>query len=58
LIEHVQYSDAYGGGFEDLLDRRPDLSRVREAIGWQPRISLEQTIADVAAWMRTGAGPV
>jgi UDP-glucose 4-epimerase len=58
VIEHVQYSDAYGGGFEDLLDRRPDLSRVREAIGWQPRISLEQTIADVAAWMRTGAGPV
>jgi UDP-glucose 4-epimerase len=50
-VERVRYSEAYGSGFEDLLERRPDLSRVRELIGWAPRTTLEQTIADVARWI-------
>ncbi|MDX2147841.1 MAG: GDP-mannose 4,6-dehydratase [Planctomycetota bacterium] len=36
-------------GFEDLRHRKPDLRRVREAIGFQPIIGLEQTIRDLAA---------
>ncbi len=51
-IERVRYSEAYGSGFEDLLERRPDLSRVRGLIGWAPGTTLEQTILDVAAWIR------
>ncbi|MFT3684059.1 MAG: GDP-mannose 4,6-dehydratase [Phycisphaerales bacterium] len=48
-IELVPYDRAFGAGFEDLRRRRPDLSRVREAIGFAPRIPLEQTIRDIAA---------
>lgn len=48
-IEHVAYEDAYAAGFEDLRHRRPDLSRVRDAVGFEPVISLEETIRDVAA---------
>jgi len=51
-VERVRYSEAYGSGFEDLLERRPDLSRVRQLIGWAPRTTLEQTIADVARWIQ------
>lgn len=53
-IEKVPYTDAYPGGFEDLRHRRPDLSRVREAIGFEPGTPLERTIRDVAEWVRRG----
>lgn len=51
----VPYAAAYAQGFEDLLVRRPDLTRVREAIGFQARVPLEQTIRDVAASLRNEA---
>lgn len=50
-IEHVPYNAAYPSGYEDLQHRRPDLRRVREAIGFAPRVSLRETIRDVAAWI-------
>ena len=59
-IEMVPYAKAYRQGFEDLGRRVPDLSRLRELVGFSPRFSLEQTIRDVAAWQageaRTVAG--
>lgn len=54
-IEFVPYSEAYPPGFEDLTDRRPDLKKIREAIGFAPRMSLEQTIRDVAGWLSGNA---
>jgi len=44
----VPYGDAYPSGFEDLRQRRPDLRRIREAIGYEPTIPLARTIHDVA----------
>lgn len=44
----MPYDRAYGPGFEDLRQRRPDLSRIRRAIGFKPTISLERTILDLA----------
>ncbi len=41
------------GGFEDLRQRRPDITRVREAVGFSPTIPLTQTILDVAAALRS-----
>lgn len=51
-VRLVPYSEAYSGNFEDLRQRRPDLTRVREATGFEPTIPLERTILDIAAWMR------
>lgn len=45
----VPYSAAYGPGFEELGQRRPDLARIRAAVGFEPAIPLERTIRDVAA---------
>ncbi|HZW09974.1 MAG TPA: NAD-dependent epimerase/dehydratase family protein [Phycisphaerales bacterium] len=50
-IHMLPYEEAFPEGFEDLPRRRPTLDRVREAIGFTPRRSLEQTIRDVAAAM-------
>ncbi|GJQ29164.1 MAG: UDP-glucose 4-epimerase [Phycisphaerae bacterium] len=55
-VRLVPYSEAYRGNFEDLKQRRPDLTRVREAVGFQPKIPLEQTIRDLAAWNRERHG--
>ncbi|MEM9374226.1 MAG: NAD-dependent epimerase/dehydratase family protein, partial [Planctomycetota bacterium] len=53
-IELVPYEDAYAPGFEDLRHRRPDLQRVREAVGFELKYPLERTIRDVAAEIRGG----
>jgi UDP-glucose 4-epimerase len=52
-VRRTPYTEAFGSGFEDLRQRRPDLTRIREAIGFRARISLDDTIRDVADWMRT-----
>jgi len=50
-VRLVPYRDAFGPGFEDLRQRRPDLSRIRGAVGFEPRFTLEQTVRDVARWV-------
>ncbi len=47
-IELVPYSEAYGPGFEDMLRRRPDISRLRELTGFAPSISLDEIIKEMA----------
>ncbi len=51
-VRLIPYTQAYGAGFEDLMQRRPDLARLREATGFEPRITLEQTIRAVAQTAR------
>ncbi|MBY0313098.1 MAG: GDP-mannose 4,6-dehydratase [Phycisphaerales bacterium] len=51
-VRFMGYDEAYAAGFEDLKRRVPDLTRVRQAIGFERRRSLEDTIRDSAAWMR------
>lgn len=50
----IPFEEAYGEGFEDLKQRQPDLSRVKSTVGFEPRISLDQTIRDVEAFIRHG----
>jgi UDP-glucose 4-epimerase len=47
-IRHISYDEAYGPGFDDMQRRVPDLRRVRELIGWTPRIQLDEIITQVA----------
>jgi UDP-glucose 4-epimerase len=51
-IRMVPYEQAFAAGFDDLAVRQPDLSRIREAIAFQPAISLERTILDLAEELR------
>lgn len=47
-IVTMPFDAAYPSGFEDLKRRRPDLSRIRAAVGFNATTPLETTIADLA----------
>ena len=51
-IRLVSYLEAYGEDFEDCRCRVPDLGRLRQTIGWEPRYDLDRTIAEIIAWKR------
>ncbi len=51
-IEYVSYDSAYGPEFEDMNRRVPDLSRIRETIGYQPTMQLTDIIRCVAEYQR------
>jgi len=51
-IQFQAYNEAYDDSFEDIRRRVPDLTRVREAIGFKPTLSLDDIIDSVAASMR------
>jgi UDP-glucose 4-epimerase len=49
----IPYTEAYPAGFEDMLRRVPDTSRIRALLGWEPQLNLEQTIRSVIAFERS-----
>jgi UDP-glucose 4-epimerase len=51
-ITYIPYSEAYAEGFEDMLHRMPDVSKLRRELGFAPETSLETTLQDVIAWIR------
>jgi UDP-glucose 4-epimerase len=48
-IEFIPYEKAYAPGFEDMQRRVPDISKIKQDLGWAPKKNLSQIIADVAA---------
>lgn len=46
-IQFQSYSEAYDEDFEDIRRRVPDLSRLKQAIDYQPRYQLSDIIRDV-----------
>ena len=40
----VSSGDYYGKGYQDILTRVPSIRRAREALGWEPRVSLDDGI--------------
>jgi UDP-glucose 4-epimerase len=49
-IEKIAYENAYPEGFEDMQRRVPDISKIKQVLGWTPEINLEQIIKDIAAF--------
>ena len=47
-IQFVPYEAAYGRPFEDMMQRQPDISRIRDWFSFEPTIDLDQTIRDLA----------
>jgi len=48
-VEYIPYDKAYEQGFEDMRRRVPDLSKIREAIGYRPQVSLSELLERVVA---------
>ena len=49
-IEKIAYENAYPQGFEDMQRRVPDISKIKQVLGWEPEINLDQIIKDIAAF--------
>ena len=49
-IEKIAYEKAYPKGFEDMQRRVPDISKIKQVLGWSPEINLDQIIKDIAAF--------
>ena len=49
-IEKIAYEKAYPEGFEDMQRRVPDISKIKQVLGWAPEINLEQIIKDIATY--------
>jgi UDP-glucose 4-epimerase len=47
-ITFTKYEDAYPIGFEDMMRRVPDISKIKEYTDWSPELDLEFIIDDVA----------
>ena len=54
-IDVIPYDQAYANGFEDMLHRAPDCSKLHTLTGWKAEIPLKQIIADVAESLRKNA---
>jgi UDP-glucose 4-epimerase len=54
-IEYIPYEKAYGQAFDDLSRRVPKLDRIRSAISFEPRLSLDQIIQSVIDDQRTAS---
>jgi UDP-glucose 4-epimerase len=54
-IVAVPYDQAYEEGFEDMLRRVPDTTKIRTTLGWEPVKGLDDIIADVADHQRREA---
>jgi len=54
-IEFVPYENVYGGSFEDMRRRVPDLTKISRAVGYHPLVLLDQllelTIRDMCEQM-------
>jgi UDP-glucose 4-epimerase len=51
-IEFVPYDQAYQPGFEDLRRRVPDIGKAERAVGYHPRVALDETLRRVATFLR------
>jgi UDP-glucose 4-epimerase len=45
--EYLTYEQAYGRPFDDMLRRVPDLSKINRLIGYEPTLTLRQTLQQV-----------
>jgi UDP-glucose 4-epimerase len=49
-IEFVPYSEAYEEGFEDMPRRVPDISKIRQYVGFEPKTRLNEILRSVVEY--------
>jgi len=53
-IEYVAFEEVYGDDFNEPDKREPDVTKLREAIGWAPKTNIDRILQDVVAEKRDG----
>ncbi len=54
-IEFIPYDKAYEAGFEDMPRRVPDLTKVRQLVGYEPKVQLNEIVTRVITYFRENA---
>lgn len=49
-IIHVPYDEAYEEGFEDMSKRKPDISKIKKTIGFEPKTSLDEALEIIISY--------
>lgn len=55
-IVTIPYDAAYEAGFEDMSRRVPDLTKLKQWIGYEPKVGLDRIIEEVVAYHRSRNG--
>ena len=55
--EFVSYEVAYGRPIEDMMRRVPSTERIKEAIGWEPRTSLDEILQTIIESIKRNDSP-
>lgn len=50
--EFISYKQAYGRVIDDMMRRKPDVTRIKKAIGWQAKTGLEEILQSVIDCLR------
>lgn len=51
-IVYVPYDQAYEAGFEDMMRRVPDISKIRQLIGYEPKVDLDGLLTSIIEFHR------
>ena len=51
-LHFIPYEQAYAKGFEDMRRRVPDITKINQLTGWQPKYDLRKILQDVIEEMR------
>ena len=52
-IEYVSYERAYGSGFEDMRKRTPNISKIRNLIGYEPSVDIDGILDRVIDYFKS-----
>jgi UDP-glucose 4-epimerase len=52
-LVYVPYEKVYGLGIDDMLHRVPAIEKIKGAIGWEPKRSLDEILNDVVEHVRS-----
>jgi UDP-glucose 4-epimerase len=51
-VVYKKHSEVFGDNFEEPQRRVPDISKIKRAVGWQPKQSLDELIVEISNYLR------
>ena len=51
-IVYKKHTEVFGDHFEEPQRRVPDISKIKMAVGWQPKTSLDEVIVEIAEYLK------
>ena len=46
-LRYLSYEEAYGKPFDDMARRVPSLERIKQTVGYEPRVALDEILTSI-----------